>query len=103
MLVWAQSEEHKPDGFLEEWIVNRNITRKQAVEAIPKVSDIIMAKTPNAAQREWRTSSEFPCCPIECIGEPIQAYAENLKTGAIFCRNEIYSSFVLKRCRFRGR
>jgi hypothetical protein len=38
----------------------------------------------------------FPCCPSEYIGELIIAYAENLKTGSIFCRNEIYSSFVLK-------
>lgn len=96
MLVWAQNEEHRPNGFLEEWIANRNIPRKQMFEAISEIPEIIMAKTPNAAQREWRTPSEFPCCPIEYTGEPIQAYAEHLKTGAIFCHNEIYSSFVLK-------
>ncbi len=96
MLAWAQNEHHAPDNFLEEWIVNRNIPRIEEMETIREVPDIVMAKTPNAAQREWRTPSEFPCCPVNYTGDPIQSYAEQLKTGTVFCRNDIYLSYVLK-------
>ena len=66
------------------------------VEIIPEVPDKVMAKTSNAAQRNWSVPSEFPCCPKENIEEPIAVYAENLKTGSVFCRNDTYSSFVLQ-------
>lgn len=66
------------------------------MDMIPEEPEIIKAKTENAVQCNWKVSSEFPCCPQEYAEEPIKAYAENLKTGSIFCRNDVYSSLVLK-------
>lgn len=59
--------------------------------------DIIMAKTPNAAQRNWYTAAEFPCCPQQFTNEPVKTYAEKLAPGSIFCRNEMYVALVAKR------
>lgn len=96
MLAWARSDKSPAGGSLGEWIFNRTTAQIPQVEETPAVPDIIMAKTVNAAQRNWSTPSEFPCCPQDYAEEPIEAYAENLKTGLVFCRNDIYSSLVSK-------
>jgi hypothetical protein len=46
--------------------------------------------SPNAVQRNWKIPSEFPCCPQKYTEDPIVAYAINLKTGSIFCQNNIW-------------
>jgi len=96
MLAWAKSDKRPSGGSLGEWIYNRTNLHNQHAETIPEVPDIIMAKTLNAAQRNWRTPSEFPCCPQEYSEKPIAAYSENLKDGSVFCRNDVYSSLVSK-------
>jgi hypothetical protein len=90
MLAWAQSETLPSGGSLGDWIFNRGTFQSQ------EVLDIIGSITPNAVQRDWRTPSEFPSCPQEYTGDPIVAYAKELKPGLVFCRNSIYSSLVLK-------
>lgn len=97
MLAWAKSDKRPSGGSLGEWLFNRTDLQNQHVKEIPEVPDIIMAKTLNAAQRNWRVPSEFPCCPQEYAEEPIKTYAEKLKTDSVFCRNDVYSSLVLKR------
>ncbi|PVX27042.1 MAG: HNH endonuclease [Candidatus Bathyarchaeum sp.] len=62
----------------------------------PDVAVLTESLTPNAVQRKWKTPSEFPCCPQECTEEPIRTYANNLITGSVFCRNNLYSSLVFK-------
>ena len=96
MQVWAKSDMHPSGGSLGEWIYNRTTLQNQSVEKIPGISDMIMAKTLNAAQRNWHIPSEFPCCPREYGEEPIATYAEKLKVGLVFCRNDVYSSLVSK-------
>jgi hypothetical protein len=96
MYAWANSDKHPSGGSLDDWIFNRDTFQDKQVATIPEVPDKILAKTPNAAQLNWRTPSEFPCCPQEDSDEPIAAYAKNLKTGSVFCRNELYSSLVSK-------
>ncbi len=96
MYAWANSDKRPSGGSLDDWIFNRDTFQDKQVATIPEVPDKIMAKTPNAAQRNWRTPSEFPCCPQEDSDEPIAAYARSLKTGSVFCRNELYSSLVSK-------
>lgn len=51
--------------------------------------------TPNAVQIDWKVPSEFPCCPQGDFENPLEAYRQNLKSGALFCRNSKYSSFVV--------
>lgn len=51
LLAWAKSDKSPSGGSLGEWIYSRAIAQIPQVELIPAVSDIIMAKTLNAAQR----------------------------------------------------
>jgi hypothetical protein len=97
LLAWAMNDILPSGGSLDEWIFNRNILQKQRVEAVLPPPELIKAKTLNAAQRNWRTASEFPCCPQQYTDDPIKTYAEKLISGSIFCRNEIYFSLVSKR------
>jgi len=96
MLAWAKSDKRSSGGSLGKWIFYRGTMQNQHVETIPKVPDIIKAKTLNAVQRNWRVPSEFPSCPQAYSDEPLKAYAEKLKTGLVFCQNETYSSLVSK-------
>lgn len=96
LLDWAKSDKQPSGGSLDGWIFDRTTLQNTQDEIIPEVPDFIMAETLNAAQRYWSTPSEFPCCPQEYTEEPIVAYAEKLKTGSVFCRNEVYSSLVSK-------
>ena len=94
MLDWAKSDKRPTGGSLGKWIFNRGTMQNLHIETIPKVPDIIKAKTLNAVQRNWHVTSEFPCCPQSYNGEPIVAYAEKLITGLVFCQNDAYSSLV---------
>lgn len=94
--AWAKSDKLPSGGTLGEWIFNRSTAQNRYDGIVPEEDPIIKAITPNAAQRNWRVPSEFPCCPQEFAEDPIAAYAENLKTGSIFCRNNVYSSLVSK-------
>lgn len=96
MLDWAKSDKLPSGGSLGEWIFNRHTLQNKTVDSVPGLPDSIKAKTMNAAQRNWRTPSEFPSCPQDYSEEPITAYADNLKPGLVFCRNDVYTSLVLK-------
>ena len=96
MLDWAKSDKLPSSGFLGKWIFYRGATQDQHTDDIPKVLDLIKSKTLNALQCNWRLPSEFPCCLQEFVEEPLIAYAEKLKPGSVFCRNEVYSSLVSK-------
>lgn len=58
--------------------------------------DLVLAKTLGAAQRKWRTPTEFPCCPQESVSMPINAYAEKLVPGVVFSRNQYSTSLILE-------
>jgi hypothetical protein len=94
MLAWAKSDKAPSGGTLGQWIYNRNLP-DQAVEPVQE-DIIILSNTANAVQRNWNVPSEFPCCPQKYAGGAIVAYAEELKVGLVFCRNNIYSSLVSK-------
>lgn len=96
LLDWAKSDKLPSGGTLGKWIFNRSTSQNQYAETIPKFPDLIRAKTLNAAQRDWRIPSEFPSCPQTYTDEPLSAYAKNLITGSVFCRNDTYSNLVSK-------
>lgn len=96
LLAWAKSDKLSSGGYLGEWIYNHPAQQDQPIEIEVKVPEFVTAKTSNAIQYNWRIPSEFPCCPQGDYNQPIEAYAENLKEGAIFCCNDIYTSFVRK-------
>lgn len=65
-------------------------------EPLSEIDDVVMAKTPGAAQRSWQTPTEFPCCPQKIEGDPIAIYAAKLTEGAIFAHNNFSTAKVLE-------
>lgn len=115
MHIWAKSGKlTSGGGSLGEWVFKPILsnpplkTTKNAPRPIreavpprewatpPSLEDLVMAKTPGAAQRRWRIPTEFPCCPQSEEEEPIAAYASKLTAGAIFSRNDFSTHAVLK-------
>lgn len=82
LLAWAESDKPLKGGTLGDWIYNRSLP-KEKNENKP---EIINSLTPNAVQKaqNWRTPSEFPCCPQEKYDNPITTYSKNLNVGNIF-------------------
>ncbi len=97
MLTWAKADNVISGGTLGDWIYNRTLPVYEPVNEIIGQEEEIKAKTFNATQRNWKTPSEFPCCPHDNSENPLLLYTKNLKEGAIFCTNDIYSSTVLKK------
>lgn len=99
LLKWAKNESKqysKPIKSLDEWIYNRQyyFIEKTEKEA-SKESSFIQSLTPNAVQQDWKTPSEFPCCPIEINKNPLNDYLNELDKGKVFCKNHLYTSLVL--------
>jgi len=93
---WAESDKLPSGGTLGDWIIERNSLQNTQQKIIPEIDKFVVSITPNAVQQNWRIPSEFPCCPQECTEASIKTYADNLKVGSVFCRNDVYSSLVLK-------
>ena len=89
--TWVEGDNRPSSGSLGEWVFNRT-----TLQNLPEISDLIKSKTLNAVQIAWQTPSEFPCCPQEISENPLETYAKNLKIDSVFCRNDLYSSFVYK-------
>lgn len=95
MLVWAKSDKKSIGGSLDKWIFSQDISQSP-----PSTHpDYIMSKTPNAAQL-IRTPNdkpnEFPCTPQAFEGDPLIAYYESLKEGAVFFCNHNGEYMVVK-------
>jgi len=96
LLTWAKSDKLSHGGTLDKWIFDRSTSQDQNTETIPGFPDLTKSKTINAAQRDWRIPSEFPCCPQKYSDDPLMSYAQNLIPGSLFCRNDTYSNLVSK-------
>lgn len=96
MHLWAKNDKTPSGGSLGEWVFKPIAVQNQVTQTSPEAPDLVMAKTSGAAQRKWRVPSEFPCCPQELAEEPIVAYAEKLKAGVIFSRNDFSEAVVLE-------
>lgn len=94
LLAWAKNDNKSKGGSLGEWIFNRS-WESRTNETKVEISDRTMAKTKNAVQLNWGTSSEFPCCPQDSYINPIKEYTDNLMPGKVFCRNNIYTALTV--------
>ena len=57
--------------------------------AIVDINSFTKALFPeNALQKDWRTPTEFPCCPQIVDNKPISCYAKQLCKGKIFSSNQ---------------
>lgn len=90
LLAWAESEKPLEGGALGEWIYNRSLPKVQ----VEKAPDFTNSLTQNAKQKNWKTPSEFPCCPQESGSNPIISYFANLKTENVFSQNEYSKSII---------
>jgi hypothetical protein len=95
LLAWAKSDKPLQGGSLGEWIYNRSVT-SQFPDYIEDELELINSLTPNAVQkvRNWKTPSEFPCCPKENTHNAIADYTTNLNLGDVFSRNQYTSSII---------
>lgn len=95
LLAWAESDKPLQGGSLGEWIYNRSLPN-QFADYVKEELEFINSLTPNAVQkvRNWKTPSEFPCCPQGNIHKPIADYYENLKVGNVFSRNQYTSTII---------
>lgn len=94
LLAWAKSDKPLQGGTLGEWIYNRSVPN-QFDEYIDEM-ELINSLTPNAVQkvRNWKTPTEFLCCPQENIDNSIATYTANLNVGGVFSRNQYTSSII---------
>jgi len=95
LLAWAKSDKPLQGGSLGEWIYNREVS-SQFFDYIEEELEFINSLTPNAVQkvRNWKTPSEFPCCPQENTHNPIANYTANLNVGNVFSRNQYTNSII---------
>lgn len=95
MLEWAASDKQSSGGSMGEWIYQPLSTKYNPIEETPEKPDYIMSLTPGAAQRNWRTPSEFPCTPQETNDTLLATYAENLKGREVFAQNQYCASLII--------
>ncbi len=95
LLAWAKSDKPSQGGSLGEWIYNRSVSN-QFDDYVVKEIEFINSLTPNAVQKfqNWKTPTEFPCCPREITSDPIESYFNNLNVGNVFSQNQYTSSII---------
>ena len=92
LLAWAESDKPLKGGTLGDWIYKRSLPKEKNEYKIENINSLTL----NAVQKaqNWRTPSEFPCCPQEKSKNPITTYSQNLNVGEIFSRNQFSSSLI---------
>lgn len=122
---WAKSDTPSSSGKIGEWIYKeqisaldnnmdkwRKVWKNEKKSALPddffktsyreeannkeEISDYIESLTAGAVQKNWRTPSEFLCCPQKISGNPLEDYLENLQIGKIFSKNQYGQSEIIK-------
>ena len=112
--AWAKTPTKSQGGSLGEWIfqdhqastrpdtpmyyqpVSSYQTPGIEVFEFPNYDEEIQSLTPNVVQINWKTPTEFPCCPQKYSGNPLEAYLANLEEGKVFCTNEYGDSNILR-------
>lgn len=103
---WAKSDIPSSGGKIGQWIYEKRIpilnnnmdkwkkfgrvkkqhitrwffkTEYQENDSEEEILDYIESLTVGAAQRNWQTPSEFPCCPTEISDTPLEDYLKIYK------------------------
>ncbi|WP_113911141.1 HNH endonuclease signature motif containing protein [Roseovarius dicentrarchi] len=89
--AWAKSGSVPSGGAIGEWLYG---TRERAdFDPEPEEYESL---TPSAIQVKWRVPTEFPGCPEAVSVDGLERYAQNLRFGQVFARNDIYHSLVVQ-------
>ena len=90
---------HKEQAEAMEWYRTQNnwhfTAPKQPVYNTPAPVFTKAAYPPTALQKDWKTPTEFLCCPTESTETPLQDYFNNLAIGKLFSRNKYTEHCVL--------
>lgn len=82
-----------------EWYRTQNNWRftapKQPIYSTPDPVFTKAAYPETALQKDWKTPTEFLCCPIKSTETPLQDYFNNLTIGKPFSRNKYTEHNVL--------
>ncbi len=87
---WARSGSVPSGGGLGEWLYG--IRERADFEPEPEEYESL---TPSVVQVRWKVPSEFPACPPSVSDDALDQYAENLRFGEVFARNDVYTSLVV--------
>ena len=91
---WSTRENNNTSSkgaSLGEWVFKDNPN----YSSFQEISEFVTSETPNAVQKNWKTPSEFPCCPQESTDNPIATYTANLKDEKVFSRNQYLNSIIV--------
>jgi hypothetical protein len=91
LLAWAKSDKLPSGSTLGEWIYNRNMPNM----SVEKISEFTTSLTANAVQKDWKTPSKFPFCPLESTDNPIATYVSRLNVGETFAQNQYANSIIV--------
>jgi hypothetical protein len=96
LLAWAKIDKPLQGGSLGEWIYNRSVSN-QVTGIVEGELEFVKSLSPSAVQKvsNWKTPSEFPCCPKENTHTPIADYIANISDGCVFSRNQ-YASWIIE-------
>lgn len=72
-----------------------NISFEESVDRFKPEQKNYKSLTPNVIQIDWKTPTEFPCCPKEGEKNPLESYHKNLKKGVVFCKSKYFTTIVL--------
>lgn len=103
----SKNESSKHENKLGDWIYQSQrpnlYSRGVSVEGAQsrgfdpeEEEDITDSLTAMAKQKNWRTPTEFPCCPSDVDGNPIMCYLKNLSEDAVFSENRL-GKFTIKK------
>lgn len=85
---------------LSSWAGGRPIgdwvrtSRNPELEREPEPA--IQSRTPSASQRNWKTPSEFPCCPAKVGERALHDYRAALVRGEVYAFNDFGESRVIE-------
>ena len=94
----AKTNSNRPQyaGPYKSWAEHKAAVEEMSRQEYEKQYGLKDSLTPGALQLNWKVPSEFPLCPTQHSPTPLQDYLANLKTGEVFCHNDVYESIVFK-------
>lgn len=92
-LKWAKSDKKTIGGTLGDWIFSRG--QSDSYDENQTESALTDSLTSNAKQKNWRTPTEFICCPNNNTENVLSEYQKNLIPGKVFCKNQ-YGQNVIR-------
>ena len=87
-----QKEQH-PRKNKAEWIFHKY---NYPIHNVVKNNEFCRAKSPDTAlQMNWKTPTEYPCCPIHFQNNGLKEYFDNLRIGNVFSTNQYATYRIL--------